>query len=247
MPFAHQLLNPALVVALVSGLSACSATGTGDSEFYDPLEPTNRAIHQFNKGLDVIILDPASRAYDAVLPEPVEDMVSNAASNLGEPSDAVNRLLQGDVEGLLVSVGRFGINSVLGIAGLFDPATGLGIPARPTDFGETLHVWGVGEGAYVELPLLGPSTARDAVGRVVDVLTDPVAILVGPPEIDYVLVTRTLDTVDKRHRYSFVVDGILYESADSYAAARTAYLQNRRASLKGEVDESDIEDPFEFQ
>ena len=243
----YSFFNPVQLVALIVLVAGCSTTTPNVDGVYDPLEPTNRAIHQLNKGLDTAVLKPASQVYGAILPDPVEDMVANAASNLSEPGDAINRLLQGDIEGILVSLGRFGINSTIGIAGLFDPATGLGIPARPTDFGETLHVWGVGEGPYVELPVFGPSTARDAFGRVVDVVLDPVTILSNPPEGDYVLVTRVLETVDRRHRYSFVVDGVLYESADSYAAARIAYLQNRRASLKGEVDEADIEDPFAFE
>lgn len=243
-----QLTRFAGLTTLAITLSAC-ATAEGPDGILDPLEPANRAIHSVNKGLDTVVLRPASQVYGAVLPDPIEDMVANAAANLGEPGNAVNRLLQGDIEGILVAIGRFGINSTIGIAGLFDPATGLGIPHNDTDFGETMHIWGVGEGAFVELPVFGPSTLRDAAGRVIDVIIDPVGIIATAPESDYVLVTRTLNTVDTRHRYSFVIDGVLYESADSYAAARIAFLQNRRASLKGEgeINEADIEDPFAFE
>lgn len=243
--FSHSIRLAVVVAGFTLG--ACTTQDLGPDSIHDPLEPANRAIHQVNKGLDTVVLRPASLVYAAVLPDPVEDMVSNAASNLGEPSDALNHLLQGDVESVLVAVGRFGVNSTLGIAGLFDPATGLGMAARPTDFGETLAQWGVGEGPYLELPVFGPSTTRDAFGRVVDTLSDPVGLVANSQQADYILVTRVLDTVDQRHRYSFLVDGVLYESADSYTAARIAYLQNRRAGLKGEVDEADIEDPFAFE
>lgn len=228
-------------------LQACASTTTPAPGVNDPLRPANRAVHTLNKGLDSAILRPASQVYGAVTPDPVEDMVANAAANLGEPSDAINFLLQGDIESALAAVGRFGINSTLGIAGLFDPATGLGIAARTTDFGQTLHVWGVGEGAYVELPVLGPSTTRHAAGRLVDILSDPVGILANSSEAEIVFGTRALETVDRRHRFESLVDQVLYESADSYTASRSAYLQNRRASLKGETDETDIEDPFAFE
>ncbi len=247
MPRLSPSFRASVAALSLFGITACSTGPTGPDGINDPLEPANRVIHSVNKGLDQIIVKPASQVYAAALPDPVEDMVANAASNLGEPGDAVNHLLRGDLEGVLVAIGRFGINSTIGIVGLFDPATGLGMAAQPTTFGDTLHKWGVGEGVYVELPLLGPSTARDALGVVVDTMIDPVNNLVGNPEADYVLVTRVLETVDRRHRYSFVVDGVLYESADSYAAARNAYLQNRRAALNQEINEADIEDPFAFE
>lgn len=223
-------------------LASCTTTGGSD----DPLEGTNRAFHALNKGVDQVVLRPVSQIYGAVTPDPVEDMVSNAAANLGAPGDAVNYILQGDFASALKMTGRFAVNSTIGLAGLFDPATELGLLAETTDFGQTLHVWGVKEGAYVELPLLGPSTGRDALGRAVDIVLDPVNALVSAPESDYVLGARILGTVDQRKRLAGVVDELLYNSADSYAASRTAYLEYRRRQLGGEIDAEEFDDPFAF-
>lgn len=236
-----------IALLAVATLAACASGDLGPDGVYDPLQPTNRAIHSVNKGLDTVILGPAGEIYGAITPDPVEDMVANATANLGSPGDAVNFFLQGDVQGLLNAVGRFAINSTIGLAGLFDPATELGIIARTTDFGQTLHVWGVGEGAYVEMPVLGPSTARDAVGTLVDFVLDPVNAIVPASESDVLLGARVLERVDQRHRFDTLVDQLLYESADSYTAAQIAYLKARRAALKGETDEADVEDPFAFE
>ena len=233
-------------VVLAVTLSGCAGQDALDGT-YDPAEPANRAVHQINKGLDTVVLKPVSQIYGAVTPDPVEDMVSNAARNLGEPADVINHFLQGDPKAAFVTVGRFGINTTIGIAGLFDPASSMGLSYDDTDFGETLHKWGAGEGAYVELPLFGPSNVRDTAGRIVDFLIDPVNTVVKLPERDYVTAAKVLEIVDTRHRYSQVVDSVLYETTDSYSTARNAYLQNRRSKLKGDTDEDDLEDPFEFE
>lgn len=228
-------------------LTACASTEQFPGEAYDPLEPANRAVHALNKGLDTVALRPASQVYGAITPDPVEDMIQNAASNLGEPADALNKILQGDIVAALESVGRFGINSTIGILGFFDPAEQMGLEEKPTDFGETLSKWGVPEGAYVELPVFGPSTVRNATGRVVDFIIDPLGAVVKAPESDYVLGARVLEVVDLRHRYAVAIDPVLYGSADSYIASRNAYLQSRRGALKGPTDETDLEDPFAFE
>lgn len=236
---------PALLVVAV--LSACSS-GTVDSEtINDPIEGVNRGVHAVNKGLDRALLRPISKVYGAVTPDEVENGVSNAVANLGSPGDAINHVLQGDPGAAVRVSGRFLLNSTIGVVGLLDPAKEFGLEPEPTDFGETLHVWGAGEGAYVELPLLGPSTLRDATGRVVDAVLDPVQFFAGSKELEVITGARALGIVDTRHRYGNVIDPTLYESADSYAAARTAYLQNRRRALKGETDEEDLDDPFAFE
>ena len=173
-----------LICALAGTVSACSDNLTPEG-IADPLEPVNRTTHAVNKGVDTLVLRPVSQAYGAITPDPVENSVANAVNNLGEPSNAVNHILQGDPGKALNTIGRFGVNSTIGIAGLFDPATELGLVAETTDFGQTLHVWGAEEGAYLELPLLGPSTARDATGRVVDFILDPVNALVPDDELAY--------------------------------------------------------------
>ncbi len=236
-----------LAVIFVTTIAGCTSSDPNASGFYDPLEPTNRAIHSFNKGVDTIALRPISRAYGAITPDPVENMVENAGDNLGAPADAINQLLQGDLVASATMTGRFLINSTVGILGFFDPAEAIGLEETQTDFGKTLGTWGVSEGAYVELPLLGPSTVRNATGRVVDFFLDPVNTLVKSPESDYISGAKVLDIIDTRHRYGAVVDQALYGSADSYAAARNAYLQSTRTVLKGQTDEDDLEDPFAFE
>ena len=187
-----------------------------------------------NRGLDRVLLRPASKAY-SLLPQPVEKGVANFAANLDGPGDVLNNLLQGRVAQAGQNTLRFATNTVFGIGGLFDVATALGVPAAETDFGATLHVWGVGEGSYVELPGLGPSTTRDAAGTAVDFLTNPVRQLLVPPESRVATVAKVGSLVGDRARYGDSFDAILYDSADSYAQLRLFYLQNRRFEL-GQVD-----------
>ncbi len=231
----------------ITFLAGCASNEELSREFNDPVEPMNRAVHEFNKGVDKYAFRPVSRAYGAVTPDPIEDMIENAGDNLAAPADAINYLLQGNLKSSFTMLGRFGVNSTIGLLGLFDPASTIGLPETQTDFGETLGNWGVGEGFYLELPFLGPSTARNTTGRIVDFFIDPVSIFVKSPESDYVLGAQALDIVDARHRYGLLLDQVLYDSADSYAASRLGYLQSTRTLLKGETDESDLEDPFAFE
>lgn len=237
-----ELSNRSILAIIALILAGCATDRTDG----DPLEPVNRAIHGANKGLDRAILRPISVAYGAVTPDPVENGLRNSAANLRLPADAINHTLQGDIPQAARSATRFVVNSTVGVLGLFDPAEDIGISADSTDFGQTLAVWGVGEGPYVELPVLGPATGRAAVGRVVDILIDPVSLLVKKPEIDAVYGMRALEVVDTRHRLGQVIDSTLYDSADSYAAAKSAYLDNRRRVLKGSTTDEDLDDPFAF-
>ncbi len=235
-----------LALCIVAAVSACSAPrdpSLGPGGIHDPYETQNRKVHAFNRGLDRAVLRPAGRGYSSVLPDEVEDSVSNFASNLGEPANAVNSLLQGDLRNAGVATGRFLINSTLGFVGLFDVANDFGVAEEETDFGETLHVWGAGEGAYIELPFLGPSTQRDAVGTVVDLFTNPLSYTLDAPEQYYDTASTIAARIGDRGRFSDTIDSILYESADSYAQARLIYLQNRRFQLGQEGATPEI-DPF---
>ncbi|THH37005.1 VacJ family lipoprotein [Aliishimia ponticola] len=228
-------------------LSACSAQNGAPSAdgINDPYEAQNRRVHAFNRGLDRAIVRPAGKGYTAIVPDDIEDSVGNFSTNLGQPSVTVNSLLQGDMRGSGISLARFVINSTLGIGGLFDVATDFGIEDHDTDFGETLYVWGVGEGSYIELPLLGPSTARHTAGRIVDLFTNPLSYNLDDPESYIPPAATVASRLGDRGRYSDTVDAILYESADSYAQARLIYLQNRRFQL-GAQDAGSSIDPFEL-
>ncbi|MEM9349987.1 MAG: VacJ family lipoprotein [Pseudomonadota bacterium] len=197
----------------------------------DPFESTNRQIHAFNKGLDTFALRPASQVYGTLIPEPVRNGISNFADNLGLPATIINNTLQGDFGSAASNTGRFLVNTTFGLAGVFDPSTALGVPEESTDFGETLHVWGAGEGVFLELPFLGASTTRDAAGRAVDILIDPLGYVLEVPEVNYSRGSRFASGLNSRFRFTVTIDGILYESADSYAQSRIIYLQNRRFEL----------------
>lgn len=240
--FMSNSLRTGFFLIAISAASACTAPAPG-AEFNDPFEENNRAIHEFNKGLDGVFLRPAGQVSGG-LPMEITGPVSNFADNVGLPSMVANGLLQGDIGGSATNTMRFIINTMIGIGGLFDPAGAIGLTEQSTDFGETLAVWGVPEGAYLELPLLGPSTQRDAAGRIVDMIFDPLQNVGTRPQLKYGTGARAVDLAIKRGTFMDSFDGVLYESADSYAQARLAYIQHRHFEL-GEVpsDASTI-DPF---
>lgn len=222
------------------------ATPDPSAEYNDPYEARNRAVHAENKALDSFLFgNPTREGVVPTLPEPVAQGLGNVAGNLGEPGDVMNGLLQGDTEIAVTSTFRFVLNSTVGLAGIFDVASAIGLPETDTDFGETLAVWGVREGAYLELPILGPSTERDFAGKVVDFAIDPISLIAGPGESGAATAARIGSAIGSRQQYSDTVEAILYESADSYAQARLLYLQNRRFELGEEADDFDpYEDPY---
>ena len=232
-------------LGLVALLGACGPAAM-PSGINDPNEARNRDIHAFNRGVDKLVLRPTANTYSSILPEPVERGVSNFASNLDAPGDVANNLLQLRLGKAAQNTLRFAINTTIGIGGLFDPATALGVAGDPTDFGETLHVWGAPEGQYVEAPFVGPATSRDMVGIFVDVALNPVRLALPNPEAGYATATKVASGLSNRARYTNTVDSILYESADSYAQARLLYLQNRRFELGQDAagGEAGFEDPY---
>lgn len=248
MSLTTRLQRAACLLLVVASVTACAGTDQADLSpdgVNDPYETQNRKVHAFNKNLDSNVVRPVALGYAKVLPDGVETSVSNFASNLGEPAVMVNSLLQGDVRGLGVSAFRFVLNSTAGGLGLFDPATAMTVTKHDTDFGETLFVWGVGEGAYMELPVLGPSTARRTTGRVVDLFTNPLSYVLDSPEEYYGPIASVGSGLSARAKFDDTVNSILYESADSYAQSRLIYLQNRRFTL-GDEDAAPTDDPFEL-
>lgn len=236
--------KPAILSVVVLSLAACAATPE-DGGIADPFEPVNRASHAINKGADRVFFRPTSQVYGTVTPSPVRRSLSNVASNLNEPRSFVNHLAQGDLDDAGHTFVRFMVNSTLGVLGLFDPATGdFGLEERDTGFGDTLAVWGAREGAYLELPLFGPSNERDALGRVVDIATNPLSILSSDgPEI--AAATSFPSVLNSRYELRETVDGILYDSADSYAQLRLFYTENRRFQLSGQTSAENAFDPYE--
>ena len=214
---------------------ACSVPGPGEAPdgIHDPNEAENRRVHAFNQKLDKFLVRGAGTGIAESIPQGVQDSISNFADTVATPAYVVNQVLQGRPGRATQNALRFAINVTLGIAGLADVATGLGLPEDDTDFGETLHVWGAPEGAFVELPVFGPSTERDAVGQFVDYFTNPLDYIVPKPERYLGTVATYFDKVGSRGRHADTYDSVLYESADSYAQLRLIYLQNRRFELEG--------------
>lgn len=242
MPMTCKFLPSALLCCLIgAGLGACSRS-VDPMAARDPVEPLNRQIHEFNRAVDKNALRPV--AVSTKGNGEVAKRISDFSANLGKPADIVNNVLQLRLVKASENVLRFGMNTIFGLGGLFDVATEAGMPVNDTDFGETLHVWGFGEGAYLEVPFMGPSTTRDLAGTVVDIVIDPVNTL-NRHQIAGATVAGFAAKIADRGRYSEMIDSILYESADSYAQARLLYLQNRRYQLGQTADEGNFVDPYE--
>lgn len=225
------------------GLSACTPASV-PTGFEDPYEATNRKTHSVNRALDQAIIRPISNGYGKTAPGPLRKGVSNFSENLSLPGTVVNNLLQLRIEEAGANTFRFLLNSTFGMAGLLDVATEAGIERDPSDFGETLYVWGAKEGTYIELPVLGPSTTRDVVGKVVDVATNPLRFVFEGRDQAGTMTAGVLARFGDRYEYRELVDSVLYDSEDSYAQARLLYLQNRRFQLSGET-QLDASDPYE--
>ncbi|ABL70127.1 MULTISPECIES: MlaA family lipoprotein [Paracoccus] len=231
---------PILLVAAAM-LAACSAD-RGDDGINDPYEPMNRKVHAFNRGLDARVVKPLGSGMSGGngVGSHAVGAVGNFGSNLAQPGKVVNHLLQGKPGPAARSTLRFLVNTTLGLAGFLDPAgSDFALPEEDTDFGQTLATWGVGEGPYLELPLIGPSTQRDAVGRVVDLVIDPMRGWLNRDQYLIGMGARVASKAGERGRFGDSVDSILHESADSYAQTRLIWLQHRRHELGEEGEHID--------
>ena len=234
-----MLKNISLMVIVAFGLSACATHNVEG----DPFEPVNRKVHSFNKELDQAVIAPVSRAYGAVLPEFLRDGVANVSDTLSTPADIVNNTLQGRVDKALINSTRLLVNVTFGLGGLFDVADAFGLPAEKSDFGETLYVWGVDEGAYVVLPLFGPSSVRDGIGQVVDFVIDPLDYVDIASDISNAKTPALAGSIlDARYRYSDAYEPLLYESADSYEALKISAQDRRKFSLSSAIRVADLFD-----
>lgn len=229
-----------LLLLATASLGAC-ATRPGS----DPLGGYNRAMFKVNDAVDKAVLRPVTVGVRTVTPTPVRRGFSRVLENLTEPWSAINSLLQGKPGRAANSLGRFVINTTIGVGGLADHATGLGLKPTREDLGQTLATWGVKDGGYLVLPLLGPSTVRDAAGIGVGMIADPQYVFTGQvlnptgTESAMVVAGRVLsarsDLVDSG------VEQVLATSADPYATTRSAYFQRRAADI-ADKDGSSVED-----
>jgi phospholipid-binding lipoprotein MlaA len=200
-------------------------------EANDPLEPLNRGIWAFNRGFDTVLLKPVATVYRDVVPRPIQTGVRNVLDNLRQPLNMANAALQGDRERFGNAMGRFFANSLIGIGGIFDVLPN--VPKAEEDFGQTLAVWGAGEGPYLMLPFLGPSNPRDFGGFVVDAMADPFNRWANRNDQFWFPVTRTaLNVIDVRSRNIATLDEIEAQSIDFYATVRSLYRQRRNDEIR---------------
>ncbi len=204
----------------------------------DPLEPMNRAIFEFNEIVDDNVLKPIAKGYKYVTPDPVEVGISNFFSNLGEIGTITNDLLQLKFAQAGRDTMRFFLNSTLGIFGIFDVATPLGLSKNKEDFGQTLGFWGVPDGPYLVLPFLGPSSFRDGPSMIVDYELSPVEQLHHEER----QVLQTLDIVDTRARLLRATKILDTAAKDKYIFIRESYLQKRES----QVNDGNVKEEFEI-
>ncbi|MGE5548790.1 MAG: VacJ family lipoprotein [Solirubrobacterales bacterium] len=234
--FAASLFALALVAGCATPPPADDKEAVAEWEqTNDPLEPTNRAVFQFNQAVDKAVIKPVAQGYRAVVPQYGRDRVRNFLDNLRAPVIFANDVLQGQPDRAMQTLMRFAFNTGFGIGGLLDLATPAGIPFHDEDFGQTFAVWGIPEGPYIVLPILGPSNPRDTTGLVTEWLTDPVNLWWDNVGIDTAIWTRTgVAGVDKREQYLDSLDEIERTSLDYYSAIRALYRQRRAAEIKNE-------------
>ncbi|BBB23943.1 lipoprotein [Isorropodon fossajaponicum endosymbiont JTNG4] len=198
------------------------------AEDVDPFEASNRAVFEFNQTLDENVFEPAARTYKESVPETAQNRVSDFSSNLDDITTLGNEILQFELFDSVSTFGRILVNSTIGLAGLFDVASDIGLEKTDEDFGQTMAVWGVPSGPYVVLPVLGPSTMRDSVGIYVDI-TENVDVTKGlnTTEETALLLTRAVDTRVKL----LPATDLLKNSDDVYIATRSSYLQKRQFDI----------------
>jgi len=234
MPQPHsQALPPLRALCLLAVVVAAGcASQPADYSEADPLEPLNRVVYRFNEVVDKVTLRPLAMGYKELLPQPVQKGVANIFSNLLEPTNGINGLLQGKPAVAGNAAGRFAINTTVGLLGIFDVAGNAdimqplgvrGLRRQEEDFAQTLAVWGVPSGPYLVLPFWGPSTLRDSAGLAGDILANPMFYFEDSSTSDKLLLMRLVDL-----RTSLLaVDETIARSTDPYVFVRSAYRQNR--------------------
>lgn len=244
-PRRSRLILPAAAVALF--LAGCTAPNAGpgapgaaqtaaaEENFNDPFEETNRAVFGFNQAVDNAVLVPVAKTYRTVLPPPVRQSVHNILRNLNGPVIFANDVLQGQLGLAGDTLGRVALNTTIGVGGVFDVATPIGIPHHANDLGITLANWGFGEGPYVILPVLGPSNPRDLVGMVGDSFADPASYFAAQNQLYWAILTRTaVSGIDVRARNIESLADIEKTALDYYATIRSLYRQRRAAQIRHE-------------
>jgi len=197
-------------------------------EIYDPLEKSNRVVFNFNQGLDRWFLTPLLKGYQFILPAPARRALRRVATNLNTPAYLVNHLLQGEFVDAAETLGAFVVNTTVGWGGLFEPSLEMGWEHKHADFGQTLGFYGVGPGAYLIIPALGPTTARDGVGSIIDTMMQPLTYVIG---FGYQILLSGGTGFTEFDEKAEKLRALEVSSVDLYAALRSAYVQSRESSI----------------
>ena len=233
---------PTLLAALAAALmlTACATKDPQSLAQHDPFEPTNRDIFDFDVKLDHAVATPVAKFYRSAVPSPAREGIHNVLDNLNAPVVLANDVLQGEGSKAGDTFGRFVINSTVGLAGLIDVASDLGIPGHDNDFGITLGKGGAAEGSYLVLPFVGPRPPRDLVGNGVDLGFDPLTYITWNNSTLYKVIRGGLGVLDSRTANIDSVESIERSSIDFYATTRSLYRQNRNAQIRGEAANQDL-------
>lgn len=237
-----EILTIAVLAVLAGG-----CTTSKDPEAIaqnDPYESTNRAIFNFNAKADKYVARPIAKGYNSIVPQFARNGVHNFLANLDKPVTFGNDILQGEGKRAGQTLGRFTVNIALGVGGLVDVATIIGIPDHTEDFGQTLGTWGAGEGPYLVVPFMGPNPPRDLAGDVVDIFLDPTTYIKFHGSDTWYAVRSGVAILDLRARNIDTLDQIERTSIDMYATTRSLYRQYRNSEIRnGKPDTSDTDTP----
>jgi len=209
-----------IFILLLPLLSACAST----TRQVDPFESFNRKVYTFNDTIDRAAVKPIAQAYVKAVPNPIRAGVSNILSNLNDISVALNNILQGKLKNAFSDLGRFTINTTVGLFGIFDVASTTGLDKNDEDFGQTLGYWGIGDGPYIVLPFFGPSNLRDSVSRVVDIKTSATNLMLEPKDRNILF---SFNIIHRRSQLLNASNILSIAAIDEYAFVRDAYFQKR--------------------
>lgn len=234
------------VSALALTLGACATGAIDDSS--DPFESFNRQMYALNDDLDRAILEPAAKGYRAITNEPVRDGVSNFVGNLGEPVTFANEVLQGKLGGASSTAGRFVVNTTVGIAGIFDPATSMGLEKSDEDFGQTLGTWGVSSGPYLVLPVIGSTNPRDLAGLGVDMALNPLNTAEFDGDTETRVATGVLNGLSAREGVLETAEDVRASRLDPYTTVRRFYVRDRASKIGNrEIAPNEIQEVPDYE
>jgi phospholipid-binding lipoprotein MlaA len=220
-----------IAVALAALYVPAAAHAADSASKSDPAEKFNRAGYAIHQFFDRVLIRPLAMTYQKVVPAPVRDGLRHVLDNLGEPSIAANDLLQGRLKNARTATVRFATNSIFGVGGIFDMATPAGLPRHENGFDITLGRAGFKPGPYLFIPLVGPTTVRDAIGDGVNVLLDPINSVIPHSAHTFVLTKGVVNGVDLRARSDAQLTALMSDATDPYATLRSVYLQNEQSKI----------------